>query len=175
MRTFIAIELSSEIKEALAAASGEIQAKVRGHIKWVDPDSIHLTLKFLGDTDESNIAKIKNALKKTSSQTPPFTISLGSAGAFPSPDRPRVIWISIKKGEDECANLATSLEDGLEQLGFEREAREFHPHLTLARVKSLTNRRSLKGALAGLNIPPLEMAASKITLFQSSLTPTGPP
>ena len=172
IRCFIAIELSKEIKDALAQVEDEFKKTISG-VKWLKPDNIHLTLKFLGNVEEENIEKVKDVLAQTASQAGPFKIKLSSPGAFPGPGNPRVIWIGIEEGKNETSSLVNILESELAPLGIEKKSRAFHPHLTLARVKFLKDKNSLKNALTRIQVPQTEMTASKITLFQSTLTREG--
>ncbi|MBL7071001.1 MAG: RNA 2',3'-cyclic phosphodiesterase [Candidatus Omnitrophica bacterium] len=172
IRCFIAIELSKEIKQALEEIESKLQETIRG-VKWVNPDNIHLTLKFLGNIEASAVEDIKKILDGAASGAGPFKIKLSNAGAFPDPARPRVIWIGIDEGTKESTDLADLIEQKAEPLGIEKEGRPFHPHLTLARVKFLKDRDSVKNAFTSLKVPHAEMTAPKITLFQSNLTPQG--
>lgn len=173
MRCFIAIELSQEIKQALGQIEEELQKKIRG-VKWVKPDNIHLTLKFLGNIEKETVEDIKKILDEVSSGAQPFKIRLSAAGAFPSPSRPRVIWVGIDEGKTESTELADRIDEEVEYLGIEKESRAFHPHLTLARLKFLKEKDAVKNAFASLKVPQAEMSATKITLFQSTLTGEGP-
>lgn len=173
IRCFIAIELSQEIKEALIKIENELQETIRG-VKWVEPENIHLTLKFLGHIENETVEKIKVILKEIATGTKPFKIKLSSAGVFPSPSQPRVIWVGIEEGKKESSELANMIEEKTTPLGIEKEARAFHPHLTLARIKFLKDKSSVKNAFGSLKVPQVEMTATKITLFQSTLSPEGP-
>ena len=170
-RCFIAIELSREIRETLWQIEDELKKTIDG-VKWVKPDNIHLTLKFLGHIEKEIVEGIKEILNKIAGQTKPFKIKLSSPGAFPSPDRPRVIWIGVEENK-ESSHLANLIDEKTASLGIEKESRAFHPHLTLARVKFLKDKFSVKNAFASLKVSPVEMTASKVTLFQSTLTREG--
>ncbi|MFH0839585.1 MAG: RNA 2',3'-cyclic phosphodiesterase [Candidatus Omnitrophota bacterium] len=172
IRSFIAIELSPEIKEALQKIEDELKPKIP-EVKWVKPDNIHLTLKFLGHISTDAIESTKSILTEIANNTKPFTIRLSSPGAFPALERPRVVWVGIDRGAEESVALAGAIEEGVSHLGIEKEGRAFHPHLTLGRVDFLKDKTALKNAFSSLNIPPLEAAISKLTLFKSTLTRQG--
>ena len=172
-RCFIAIELSREIRDTLDKIKDELKKTIYG-VKWVKSDNIHLTLKFIGYVEEEVVEKIKDILNDIAKEKEPFKIRLSSAGAFPTPERPRVIWLGIDEGAKESTDITNLIEEKLEPLGIEKKSRPFHPHLTLARDKFLKDKSSVKTAFASLKIPPTEMSASKITLFQSTLTREGP-
>jgi 2'-5' RNA ligase len=173
IRCFIAIELSQEIKDALSEIQGNLRKNV-SDVKWVRPENIHLTLKFLGHISKDTVEEVKSALTQIAANIKPFRLRLSAPGAFPKPERPRVVWVGIDEGNKESLSLANLIEGKLAHLDIEKEEREFHPHLTLGRIDFLKDKDSLKNAFASLNVRPAEMTASKITLFQSTLSSQGP-
>ena len=173
MRTFIAINLNEEIKERLYFFLLELK-RVSQNIKWVKKEGMHLTLKFLGEIGEEKRMKIESVLKAISQKYSPFPLRLEGTGTFPTGKKnPRVIWVRIE-GNQSLKSLQVELEDELEKLGFPKEKREFHPHLTLGRVKIPSY---LGGVLSHLEREREtcfgEMKVHKITFFQSILKPTG--
>jgi 2'-5' RNA ligase len=178
MRTFIAIELPKEIKEALASLQQGLKNS-GADVKWVQPENIHLTLKFLGEIDEQVLAKIINILEVTAENQNSFYLNLSSLGAFPNMNFPRVIWIGIKKGDSQIQEVASKLEKEISGIGIPKENRAFSSHITLGRVKSGLNRDKLTkklNELAGnfLKEGSCAFPVKKITLFKSTLTPQGP-
>lgn len=170
IRCFIAIELSPEIKAALQKIEDELRPNISG-VKWVKPENIHLTLKFLGHIKPDTLESIKTTLRDVVSGTKPFAIRLSSASAFPSSfGSPRAIWIGVDRGDKESADLSDRIEEKTAALGIEKENRVFHPHLTLGRIDFLKDKYPLKNAFSSLKVPAVEMTASKLTLFQSTLT-----
>ena len=159
--------------------------KISNGVKWVKPDGIHLTLKFLGNIPTSKISLIKEVLDSIAKETVSFQIALSKIGAFPKIDYPRVIWVGLEEGKDKTIELNRKLEERLEKIGFPKESRSFQPHLTLGRVKSSKNKGGLKKSIELLNrdLPPLlsceskkggaKMTVSEIKLFKSTLTPKG--
>jgi 2'-5' RNA ligase len=134
MRLFIAIDLPPQIKRELA----DIQAKLKkanAVVRWVSPDGIHLTLKFLSEVADDKVAGVVDALAESVPRISPFTLEVAGLGVFPSLSRPRVIWTGVKGAEGLMA-LAEEVEKAMMKLGFPREKRGFSPHLTLGRVKS---------------------------------------
>jgi 2'-5' RNA ligase len=177
MRTFVAIELPPEIKGALARLQEQLKSS-GADVKWVEPENIHLTLKFLGERDEKKIAKITQILEETAKNKNPFQIRISSLGAFPKVDFPRVIWVGIDKGDNETKEIAEGLEEKIAQIGIPKEERPFSSHITIGRVRSPVNRqnlvrdlKNLENKLGGQN---LEFTVTKTTLFKSTLTPKGP-
>lgn len=167
MRLFIAIPLTPEIQKALARKQERLEPLILG-AKWVEPCGIHLTLKFLGETDERRVEDITECCRKAVEGKPSFLISLGGVGGFPNFIMPRVIWVGIEEGKEKVSEIARKLEDELHKIGFPKETRPFHPHLTLARIK-------MPKRVKFTDIEPCSerMRVSSIQLIQSTLTPKG--
>jgi len=173
MRAFIAIELSEEIKEALA----RIQSRLKyagADVKWVEKSNIHLTLKFLGEIDEKKRDAVKAALDEIAKDFTPFEIALKDIGAFPDIDFPRVIWTGLDKGAKESTELAARIDEKLSKIGLEKETRPFAAHLTLGRVRSGKNKAALREKVTShkSQVTSSQLVSSLI-LFQSKLTPAG--
>ena len=177
MRTFIAIELSREIRECLSRLQDKLKLS-QADVKWVAPLNIHLTLKFLGEIDEKTSEQIKQILQDLAAGLKEFSLNLAYIGAFPSLKSPRVIWIGIDKGDEEVKTIARALEEKLPEIGITKEDRPFSSHITLGRTRSSKNRNNLAELLESLKekLPEAtaEMKVEKITLFKSTLTPKGP-
>ncbi len=177
MRTFIAIELPQEIKDSLAQLQDKLKAS-GADIKWVEPQNIHLTLKFLGEINEDKLNKVISIMESVAESTKPFDICICSVGAFPRISSPRVIWVGLDKGDTESKAIAKSLEEKIQKLGIPKEKRPFSSHITLGRTKSSLNMvklvRDLKPRINDFGIENLEFLVTKITLFKSTLTPKGP-
>ncbi len=177
MRAFIAIELPKKIKDALA----QLQQKLKStgaDAKWVAPENIHLTIKFLGEINDEQLGKITLILEETAKNHSSFQLRINSIGVFPKINFPRVIWVGADLGDEECKKIAAELEEKTAQTGIPKEKREFSSHITIARVRSPSNRDKLVQELDNLAgyFPKtnLQFNAAKITLFKSTLTPKGP-
>ncbi len=146
-------------------------------MRWVRPEAIHLTLKFLGQVGEQGLERVRRVIGDAARDHHPFTLELTTLGAFPDMQRPRVVWVGVEEPEGELARLQAALERGLRRLGFEAERRPFHPHLTLGRVrKSATPAQVAKlgGALAGWRSGVAgSFQVDAVTLFRSDLHPEG--
>jgi 2'-5' RNA ligase len=174
MRTFIAITLPQEIKQQLGLLQEQLKRSA-ADVKWVQPHNIHVTLKFLGEIDEQKLEEITAILQDTVKEEACFTASLSCLGAFPRMTSPRVIWVGIDKGKDELTRIAKELEEKISRMGLPPEDRPFASHVTLGRVRSPANVHRLVKTLAGMTGQPAqEFPVTKITLFKSTLTPTGP-
>jgi len=177
MRAFIAIELPGEIKDFLSRAQERLKTSA-ADVKWVEPENIHLTLKFLGEIDDKKLNKILRIIEDLANGRDAFSMRLSSIGAFPKIDFPRVIWVGIDKGERETEEIAKGLEERIAKIGIPKEKRPFSSHITIGRTRSTLNREKLVQELFklrdGFGRENLEFPVTKITLFKSTLTPAGP-
>lgn len=175
MRTFIAIEIEEPLRKEFSFLQNELR-KSQADVKWVEPKNMHLTLKFLGETKEEKVEKIKEVLKKLTQELRPFEITFCNLGAFPNLSSPRVIWIGIDKGKEELTKLARGIEEHLEELGFPKEKRPYSGHLTLGRIRSMRNKENLKKIIEekmGFQAEN-ELYVNRIVFFRSELKPSGP-
>ena len=177
MRAFIAIELSPDLRKRLASLEEQLKSS-GGDVKWVKPENIHLTLKFLGEIDEKQLGEAAKIIQNTADKNKRFFIRLASPDAFPNINSPRIIWIRVDKGDSETKQIAKILEEKTAKVGILHESRPFSTHITLGRVRSGLNREKLVKNLENLASKPLEDSAeflvTKITLFKSTLTLGGP-
>jgi 2'-5' RNA ligase len=135
LRTFIAVELSPAVKAKARELVNRL-AVVDSKISWVHQDQMHLTLKFLGDVPETETPEVCRAVAKAAARIEPFEIVFRGAGAFPTAEHPRSLWIGVEDGADELLALQQAVEESLyQELGFPKERRRFQPHLTVGRVK----------------------------------------
>jgi 2'-5' RNA ligase len=178
IRAFIAIELSHEIKQVLERAQSQLKSRSRASVKWVEPKSIHLTLKFLGNIETGMVSKVNATLENAVAGIKPFKLGPGGLGVFPNLGRVRVVWIGLEGETDRLIYLQNRIENELQILGFSAEARGFSPHLTLGRVRddAAPVERQELGKLIGEIKPEIAgmMMVNSIKLIKSQLTPTGP-
>jgi 2'-5' RNA ligase len=174
-RLFIAVPVADQVRAAIGAlmeevAGAPIDARAFGQPRWVRVDGLHVTLRFLGATADERQPAIADALMAASRGVAPFVITLNGGGAFPSPTRPRVLWIGIQAGAAELAGLARHLNDELRPLGWASEERPFQAHLTLARTDGVPGaderaRRLMEAAKDLL----LTWQADQLVLYRSIL------
>lgn len=181
LRTFIAIDVPPAVLDTIIRIQNRFKS-LGLHASWVNPGNIHLTLKFLGETDPDRIPGIQNKLTETLAPIAPFRLSLDSAGVFPDTKHPRVLWVGLKDEEGTLEILQTAIEKTLGNAGFPIEQRPFSPHLTLARIKSPKGiksprgKKGLKDELDAVNqegIGPLPFDVAGVHLYESQLTPKG--
>jgi 2'-5' RNA ligase len=135
LRTFIAVELDRSIRNELARIQERFTRQMpRGSVRWVSPEGIHLTLKFLGDTPAAKLPAIEDALRRACAGFQPFEFTVEGRGCFPNTRRPRVVWTGVRDKGQMLARLAAAVEREVSPLGFPTEDRAFSPHLTLGRV-----------------------------------------
>ena len=135
VRSFIAIELPDELKVGLAELEAQLKQGKPPSVKWVDPSSIHLTLKFLGNIAVDRISAITRAMEEATRELSPFQLKVTGLGVFPNLKRVQVVWVGIGGEVDKLGQLQQRIESNLVPLGFTAESRRFTPHLTLARLR----------------------------------------
>jgi RNA 2',3'-cyclic 3'-phosphodiesterase len=173
IRAFIAIELPSEVKTFLGDMTSFLK-KLGGDVKWVRPEGIHLTLKFLGNIPTELIEEIERAAQPVFSAQPVIGVGIKGLGAFPTLKRPRVIWAGCQDSKDRLPPLVAQLEDVLQPLGFAKEKRVFSPHLTLGRVRSNDRIADLVAAVKEkIDVTGPSFVADNAVLFESVLSPSG--
>ncbi len=180
IRCFIAIELSEELLERLAALQTALrQDEWTDQVRWVRPEGIHLTLKFLGNVPEARISAINQAIREAiaAAGVGPFTLRVVGLGAFPNFRRPNVIWVGVENEIERLQRLQEAIEVAMERLGFQREERPFHPHLTLGRVNRRAGsgyRRKLGEVLQAQQVGEVgRIRVEQVSLMRSQLHPQG--
>lgn len=173
IRSFIAIEMPADLRSRLEATIDELR-NLRVDARLSRPESVHLTLKFLGDIRESQIQPIEDALTRSVEDRRPFPIRISGLGVFPYLANPRVVWVGIDGGK-ELIDLQHDVESSLSELAFPPEKRAYEPHLTLARVKSRRNIAALIHYVesSGSAVALGEFVARGLHLYQSILKPQG--
>ena len=177
IRTFIAIHLSQDARRRLTETIRWMVSEVPSGVRWVDPEGIHLTLKFLGDIEPALVEDVLRAMEQAASGTLQFQLHLDGLGVFPNLRRPRVLWAGVGGDMDALGALQEKVEAAMEGLEFPRERRAFNPHLTLGRVRdtiSAVARQRVgglvsQGSLDGADPWPV----NAVHLMRSNLTPDG--
>lgn len=177
MRCFIAINIDEQIRKDLGDLQKELQSKLdirKGDVKWVNPDNMHLTLKFLGEIKDEQVVDVCNIVKEVASRHEHFDLDVGTVGCFGGRNA-RVLWVGAGEGCESLIRLQEDLEEHLDKAGWPRESRKFSAHLTLCRIRN---------SKAGIKISKLAdqytdyalgtSPTDSITVYQSQLTPQGP-
>jgi len=172
VRSFIAIEVPENIQKEVVSLMENIShdcAKVR----WVKKENIHLTLIFLGEIAEDVIDQVKERMHTVSKNHKAFNMALQGTGVFPNFRRPRVLWVGVSpESEEPIIHLARDLMNSLDFLKID-ERKDFAPHITFGRIKSVYDSVSLKSGIESISIKTEEFTAKEITLFKSVLKPDG--
>jgi len=173
IRSFIAIELPDTIIALLNDLQQELKS-LRLNVRWVRPENIHLTLKFLGDINPGDIECIDGAMADAAAEFAPFTLSVCGLGVFPGMKRPRVVWVGLGAEIQALLDLQQNLEARLAAVGFPKEKRWFKAHLTLGRIRQAVNPAKISQAIQNYSdLGNQKFAADRIILFKSDLKPSG--
>ncbi len=173
LRLFIAVPLPPPLKEEI----GKVLDRLRrgaGGVRWVRPDNVHITLKFLGNVSEGRVEEVAQAMRRAAEGHAPFEIEIRGAGGFPTDRSPRVLWIGIGDERGRLFELHRDLQKELSPLGFPTEDREFRPHLTLGRVKADKDKRRVSLLLEEIKGREFgRMEVKELVLYESRLKPSG--
>lgn len=177
IRSFIAIELPDGLKQELNHLEAQLKKSGPPGVKWVNPDSIHLTLKFLGNIAQNQIDEITKAMEEAVQGIPPFHLEIKDLGVFPNLKRVQVAWVGISGDVNKLSLLQQNIESKLARLGFTPESRPFTAHLTLARVQnraSLDEQQKLGQIIASTRFEAIHsIEVNAISLMRSQLTRQG--
>ena len=174
IRTFIAIEMPVEVKALIASRVERLKGLVPQGVKWVDPQTCHLTLAFLGNVPNDRLPTLFRIVDAVAADSPPLRLITGLLGAFPSPNRPRVLWLGLEGDTQLLALTQRRLQDALQADGFPREQRAFKSHITLGRARGNGLISLPDAALNGQRQDALAFEVRDIVLMSSILTPNGP-
>lgn len=174
----MAIDLPDEVRDRLGDIIARLSRRIApGTVRWVRPDGIHLTLKFLGEVSTGSLSQVRDVLARASDAHAPFEARVGGLGCFPNPRRPRVIWVGVEEPSGRLASLQQALEAQFERLGYRREGRPFSPHLTLGRVREGAGADAVQAVGASVGLEPVPdlgtIPVRAICLFRSDLRPSG--
>ncbi len=172
IRTFICIEVPQPLLKQCDALQKKLEPFGKG-VRWSRIGGLHLTLKFLGDVPEQQLAAVAGAVGDAVRETPPFDYKLKNCDAFPNFKRPRVFWVGIEEPAQVLSMLHQRLEKALAEIGFAKEKRRFSPHLTLGRVKSADGVREISGFLQRENFETRWTKAQAVTVMKSELKSAG--
>jgi 2'-5' RNA ligase len=173
IRSFLAFDLENEAVRKKLAAAQNLLVQTGADLKLVEPQNIHMTIRFLSDITPDMVEKVFEEMKKV--QFAPFDARINGLGAFPDLHYPRVVWAGITEGADQMKNVFSQLEPRLQRLGFTPDPKGFNPHLTIARVKSGKNKAHLAEFITKNATYDFGTVNAKcLRLKKSDLTPRGP-
>jgi len=179
MRIFVAAPPPSNLRDQLAAAQQQIDARIpQGIVRWVQPEQIHITYKFLGDITSLQVDRLFRAAKVACKGRTPFSVDVRGLGCFPNNRRPRVIWVGLNDADQALGGLQRALEQSASERGFPRDERPFSPHLTLGRLKrraSGVEIRQVGEIVQSSRVGPFEpLPVRELLIMRSDLKPQGP-
>ena len=177
MRIFIAVDINDEIRKAIGEVQKQLQRRVMSSgksVKWVWPDVMHLTLKFLGEVDDGALTDVCKAVENIANKHNRFDLDVETLGCFGGRSA-RVVWAGTGEGSEQLGRLAEDIDNELGEAGFAKETRRFTGHLTLCRIKNVRDGYELAGAVEGFG--PFRagtVSIGAVTVYQSELTREGP-
>lgn len=142
-------------------------------VKWVEPENLHLTLKFLGETPDSALPELTDVLSDCCAASEPFRIAIQGVGCFPNKNRPRAYWAGLSKS-NTLLDLQAAIDQGMDELGFEPEEKKFVPHLTVARIKEPIGKERMTGAFLNFDLRSESFEVREVCLVESKLRQEGP-
>jgi len=176
LRTFIALEIPRELQQIIHKETAHLRNTIGALVRWVPPGNIHLSLKFLGNISPANLDILTQMIRAEAESCQSFVMQVNGLASFPSPKRPRVIYIGLQ-APAELEALQHGIESATTRLGYESEDRGFSPHLTVGRVRqniSASDQQKIRRALEETQIDSLGTArVDSVHLFNSDLKPTG--
>ena len=177
VRTFIAVLIPPVARQTLADCIQQLSGLTDREVRWVNPEGIHLTLRFLGDIPVERVDDVLAAQQAAAGSCGPFSLQLSGLGMFPNSDRPRVLWAGASGDTNALQSLQQSVEEQLEIAGWPRERRPFAPHLTLGRVRDRASDAERKRIAAAVESSVLDRSEPWVVveshLIRSTLTPQG--
>lgn len=174
VRTFVAILLDDSLRKSITEIIGKLSTS-KAKVKWVEPENVHVTLKFLGDVEEERLPEVYAACERAAAGVGPINLEMRSIDCFPNRKNPRIVWLGVERGAEAVKRLQGRVESELAQIGFSADDKQFRAHLTIGRVKG-KERLSMLGRLLDKekNVLIGSMRAEKVSVMKSKLLPSGP-
>lgn len=176
LRLFVACELPEDARQALGEVIDRLRERSGNAVRWVNPDGVHVTLKFLGEVPMKQLPAIKLAIQEAVVGHQPFELELSNIGTFGGREGLRIMWVGVAGDVLRLEALVRAVNAALAVVGFDPERRPFRPHLTLGRVRdevSTRQRAEIEVAVGKMDVPPSSWRTSQVTLMRSRLTPGG--
>ena len=173
-RIFVAVDISDKARSAAADYIEKLRGAFRDvRIGWERAEKLHLTMKFLGDCEETQLKELEKIVAGIAEKIQRFEIQIADTGVFPNAHSPRVLWIDVMDAAGNLVQIHDLLESNCEKIGFERERRRFVPHLTIGRVKEPNKARDLAEKHLKNKFEPVEFIVPEIVIYESKLLPSG--
>ncbi|MFN2452870.1 MAG: RNA 2',3'-cyclic phosphodiesterase [Pyrinomonadaceae bacterium] len=174
-RVFYALELPAEVREKVAAHIARLRGAIPAvRASWERAEKLHLTVKFFGDVERARVEEqLAPAAARAAQNFLPFNLVVEGAGAFPPHGLPKVLWLGIADASGALSHLQSALESECAKASFPRERRVFHPHITIARLRTPAGAKELAAIHAQMGFEAIALTVSEIVLMRSELTPNG--
>lgn len=173
MRLFVAIELTDEVREALTEVQSALGRTAEG-VRWVRAEQLHLTVKFLGETPDAEVARAAEAVARSAARAKPFEMGLTDSGCFPPRGPVRIVWAGMHDPSGSLLECVNAVEEEMEGIGFPRESRPFSPHITIGRAREGRSSDGTRSAVEGVKMERVGQLVNELTLMSSVLSPKGP-
>ena len=173
MRLFVAIELTAEMRDALQEVQDALGRAADG-VRWVRPEQLHLTVKFLGEAPDGEVSRVAEAVARSAARSRPFEMQLAECGCFPPRGPVRIVWVGTHDESGALQECVNAVEEELEGVGFPRESRPFSAHLTIGRTKEGRSAGGVRSAVESGKVKPVRQSVGELTLMSSVLSPKGP-
>ena len=172
IRTFIAIDVPQDVKQNIRNCQLKLATAAGVRVAWTKAVGIHLTLKFIGDVERETIPQVIRSVELSAAKFDTIKLTTTIAGGFPNVRRPRVLWLGVE-GNNILIQLQQDIDKSLGDLGFLRDSKKFHPHLTVGRVKSLDRDSDLPRMFEDVEFPEVSWEAEAVNVMSSVLKPSG--
>ncbi|KAA0241366.1 MAG: RNA 2',3'-cyclic phosphodiesterase [Dehalococcoidia bacterium] len=176
VRLFVACEVPDEVKQAIGEVIETLRGRSGNAVRWIRPEGVHVTLKFLGEVPVKKLPAIKLAIQEATVGHSPFELEFSNIGTFGGREGLRIMWVGIAGDVLRLEALVRAVNAALAVVGFEPERRPFRPHLTLGRVRdeiSTRQRAEIEVAVGKMDVPPSGWRTTQVSLMRSRLTPQG--
>jgi len=173
-RIFVAVDISDKARRKVSTYIQELRDEFSNlRVGWEKTEKLHLTLKFLGDTDEIQLEKLNEIVRNIAGQISKFSLKIAETGVFPSPRNARILWIDVKDDKGSLAKINRLLETECEKIGFSKERKNYKPHLTVARLREAGKSKELAEKHLRKEFEPAEFEVAEIMIYESRLQPAG--
>jgi 2'-5' RNA ligase len=173
IRAFLAVKLPDAIRDQYAGLYQK-DGPWRGDLRWVRPENLHITLRFLGDIAEAQVESLRPEVERVTQDAEPFRVTLGNPGCFGPRGQPRVLWFALDDGAQQLGSLAEELEEAVRRSGFAPEKKPWRGHLTVARSRRVAPCGDWEALLSQAGLTGLSFEVRELTLFSSQLGSQGP-
>lgn len=176
VRLFVACEVPDDVKESIGEVIENLRTRSGNAVRWIRPEGVHVTLKFLGEVPTKKLPAVKLAIQEAVVGHSPFELEFSNIGTFGGREGLRIMWVGIAGDVLRLEALVRAVNAALAVVGFEPERRPFRPHLTLGRVRdeiSTRNRAEIEVAVGKVSVPPVSWRTAQVSLMRSRLTPQG--